>query len=172
MLRLYSMEGSCASAVSRSASVTRNCVSTRSRRAYSRLSSARSRAGSGNPSPVRKSEKSMRERRNLGSTPRIPCPKSNPLMRLICAVRSRISRWRSRCERRASSSSMVGTRTIEQTCRSPPVDSDQRPQEHQHIDPVGLHTTCPAIDLQTGRIENPAVDLLSVFNERAGQKPS
>src|SRR5262249_46548886 len=29
-----------------------------------------------------------------------------------------------------------------------PVDCDQRPQEHQHIDPVGLHTTCPAIDLQ------------------------
>jgi len=41
-----------------------------------------------------------------------------------------------------------------------PVNRDQRPHEHQHIDPVGLHTTCPAIDLQTGRIENPAVDLL------------
>ena len=32
------------------------------------------RAGSGNPSPVRKSEKSMRERRDLGSTPRSTLP--------------------------------------------------------------------------------------------------
>jgi hypothetical protein len=143
MLRLCSMEGSCASAVSRSASLTRNCVSTRSRRAYSRVptveeedarcshrerqrlirertahinrikglllmlvraliavdrgdrhvcsivrsSSARRRAGSGNPSPVRKSEKSMRERRNLGSTPRIPCP--NTSIRSVFTRRAR-----------------------------------------------------------------------------------
>ena len=58
---------------------------------------------------------------------------------LICAVRSRISGWRSRCERRVSSSSMVGTRTMGQYMPVPPVDSDQRPQEHQHIDGRSSH---------------------------------
>src|SRR6202030_4234312 len=51
--------------------------------------------------------------------PRMPWPNSSPLIRLIWAVRSSTSRPRSRCERRKSSSSILGMRTSDQTCRSP-----------------------------------------------------
>ena len=51
--------------------------------------------------------------------PRIPWANSSPLIRLMCAVRSRTSRLRSRCERRKSSPSILGMRTSDQTCRSP-----------------------------------------------------
>ena len=50
---------------------------------------------------------------------RMPWVNSNPLIRLVCAVRSFTRRSRSRCERRKSSSSRLGILTSEQTWRSP-----------------------------------------------------
>jgi hypothetical protein len=62
--------------------------------------------------------KSNRVRRRFGSIPQMPWAKSSPLMPLIWPVRSRTRRWRSRWERRASSSSTVATRTTAHTWRS------------------------------------------------------
>ena len=81
--RLRSTAGSCLSAVSRSFSTVRSCCSTRFRRTYSRSSSRRNRSGIGCPSLVVRAAKSIRDNRSFGSTPRIPWPNSNPLMRLI-----------------------------------------------------------------------------------------
>src|SRR5215510_11508497 len=52
--------------------------------------------------------------------PRMPWANSSPFMRLMCAVLSQMSRLRSRWERRRSSSSTLGMRMTDQTCRSPP----------------------------------------------------
>lgn len=41
-----------------------------------------------------------------------------------------------------------------------PVHRHERPHEHQHIDPVSLDTTRASVDLQTGRVKNPALNLL------------
>jgi hypothetical protein len=68
---------------------------------------------------VSSAAKSIRVRCSFGLMSRIPCANSNPLMRLMWPVRSRTRRRRSRCDRRASSSSTEGTRTIAQTWRSP-----------------------------------------------------
>jgi hypothetical protein len=40
-----------------------------------------------------------------------------------------------------------------------PVHRHERPHEHQPIDPVSLDTTRASVDLQTGRVQNPALKL-------------
>src|SRR5215468_1733012 len=79
-------------------------------------------------------------------------------MRLIWPVRSRTRRWRSRWERRASSSSTVGTRTTAHTWRSPRSIANESPQQGERIDPIGLYSARPAIDLDTCWIEDTRVD--------------
>ena len=51
------------------------------------------------------------------------------------------------------------------------VDGDERAQQRQDVDPVGLNPTRPAIDLDAGRVEDTAFDILRC--ERPGnQNPS
>src|SRR5271165_6893720 len=46
------------------------------------------------------------------------------------------------------------------------VDRDERAQQHQDVDPVGLDPPRPAIDLDAGRVEDAAFDVLP--GERSG----
>src|SRR5215469_6901231 len=90
--------------------------------------------------------------------PRMPWANSSPLIRLMCAVRSRTSRLRSRCERRKSSSSIPGTRTSDQTCRSRPTPGDQRPQQHLDVDSIGFNSAPSPVDLDATWVDHKALD--------------
>src|SRR5262245_29527967 len=92
--------------------------------------------------------------------PRMPWANSSPLMRLTCAVLSVTSRLRSRWERRRSSSSTLGMRTTDQTCRSPPTPGDQRTQQLAEVNPIGLCSTAAPIDLHARRVNHQALDAM------------
>src|SRR6267142_103824 len=102
----------------RSSSFT--CWLAKHSRACSRTISSLSRAGNGRPSPVRiLSRLAMKFRCNGVMSRMMPCPCSNPLMRLLWAVHSCPSRSRSRIRRLRSSSSGDGTCNMLQTRGSP-----------------------------------------------------
>ena len=83
------------------------CASTNLRRGRSRSSSSATAAGNLRPGQSRTGCFNSR----CESWPATPCHDSNDNLRARCAVRSFLSRSSSRCNRRASSCSGLGTRT-------------------------------------------------------------
>jgi hypothetical protein len=88
------------------------------------------------------------------------CNTNNAPIRLLCAVRSCLSCSSSRCARRASSSCGVGTRTTDQTRRSPPEVAQQHRQQLATVEAIGLGPPGPAIDFDAGRVHHDVVDTL------------
>jgi hypothetical protein len=103
--------GGCASA----SSWSRTSIS----RACSCLISARIRGGTGRPCQSRCAASYVSQSRRRGFPTAMPWSRSSAVIRLVWAVCSLVSRWRSRVSRRASSCSGVGTRTIRTTRGSP-----------------------------------------------------
>jgi hypothetical protein len=103
----------------------------------------------------------IRVRRRFGSIPRMPWANSSPLMRVDMA--STLS----------DQALAMGTASVFLFDRGHPhngakvalatVDGDESPQQGEQIDPIGLHSAGPAIDLDACRIEDAAVERSSGF---------
>ena len=108
-----------------------------------------------------------------GCTSKMPCSLRSPLIEFVSDVRSFTRRWRPRCKRLRSSSSIVGTRTWLNTAASPRSCASSARTIFVRIYPVRLALLRLPVDQKARGIhEQPSQAPMALSSQRASQKPS